>query len=196
MPKHDEATVSQATGQPAGQADRQADSGAASAAGGLGRAINALGIVFALAILASAAILLFEVVLRYGFNRPTIWAHETVIFLNACAFVFGGLYVAARDAHIRVVLFYDRLSQQWRRRFNITISLACMLASLFFAWAAWQSVKKAVWTPTGAIRLESSGSAWDPPTPGLLKLFLFGILLVMTLQFAVLAYNYCRSKTQ
>ena len=162
-------------------------------AGALGKVINAFGIIFALAILTSAAILFIEVVLRYGFNRPTIWAHETVIFLTACSFVFGGLYVASRNAHIRVVLIYDRLSVAKRRIFDVSISIACSFACGFFAWASWKSVARAVWTPAGDIRLETSGSAWDPPTPGMVKVFLFLVLILMALQFAVLAFNYLRN---
>lgn len=168
------------------------DPGADANAGAMGRVLNAVSVIFAIGILCSAGILFLEVVLRYLFNSPTTWAHETVIFINACAFVFGGLYVAARNAHIRVVLIYDVLSAAWRRIFDITISIACAISSAFFAWAAWQSVKKAAWTPQGEFRLETSGSAWNPPTPGLLKLFLFFILILMTIQFAIFAINYMR----
>lgn len=170
------------------------DPGADEHAGLLGRALNSIGVFFALGILCSAGILFLEVVLRYAFDSPTIWVHETVIFINACAFVFGGLFVAARNAHIRVVLIYDTLSARWRRLFDIAISLACAVASAFFAWAAWQSVKKAAWTPQGEFRLETSGSAWSPPTPGLLKIFLFVILILMTIQFAIFAFNYLRKR--
>lgn len=168
------------------------DPGADIHSGRLGRGINAMGIVFALGILGSAGVLFLEVILRYAFNSPTSWAHETVIFINACAFVFGGLYVAARNAHIRIVLIYDTLSPGAQRRLDAAISVVCAAASAFFAWAAWQSVKKAVWTPQGDFRLETSGSAWNPPTPGLLKVFLFVVLIVMTLQFAIFAVNYLR----
>ena len=168
--------------------------GAIPESGLLGRAINALGLIFALGILSSAFILLIEVVARYGFNSPTRWAHETVIFLNACAFVFGGLYVVARDGHIRVVLIYAKLSHGIRRIFDVVISLACLMASMFFGWAAWSSLERAVWTPSGEIRLETSGSAWNPPTPGLLKIFMFIVLVVMSIQFAILVFNYLRKK--
>lgn len=166
--------------------------GPAPEAGAMGRVIDRLGLVFALAILCSAGILGLEVVLRYVFHAPTVWAHETVIFLTAISFVFGGLYVAARNAHIRVVLIYDALPPRLRRRFDVAISVACLLSTAVFAWAAWQSVKRAVWTPAGDFRLETTGSAWDPPTPGLLKVFLFLILIAMAVQFAVLAWNYAR----
>lgn len=163
-------------------------------AGVFGRGVQGAGIIFALAILVSAALLFYEVIMRYVFNAPTSWVHETVVFLNASAFVFGGLFAAALDKHIRVVLFYDRLSDQTRRLFNVGISIACFVSSVFFAWAAWQSVKRAAWTPQGEFHLETSGSAWNPPYPGLLKIFLFVVLILLAIQFAILAVNYARAK--
>ncbi len=170
------------------------DPGADIHAGALGRIINAVGIVFALGLLVSAGILVLEIFLRYVLNAPTIWAHETVIFLTASAFVYGGLYVVARNAHIRVVLIYDFLPKRVRRYFDIYISLICCLASGMFAWAAWKGVERAIWTPAGEFRLETSGSAWNPPTPGLIKLFLLFILIVMTVQFLILTVAYYRKK--
>jgi TRAP-type C4-dicarboxylate transport system permease small subunit len=171
-----------------------ADPGADPHAGALGRWINSLGIVFAIGILASAGILVIEVLLRYVFNAPTIWAHETVIFLNAMAFVFGGLYAVSRDAHIRVVLIYDILARKTKRLFNIGISLVCLGATIFFAWAAWFGVERSIWTPAGEFRLQTSGSAWNPPTPGLLKVFLFVIFILMAIQFLILTVSYFLDK--
>ncbi|UWR21980.1 TRAP transporter small permease subunit [Sulfitobacter sp. S190] len=163
-------------------------------AGAMGRIIDRLGIVFAIGLLVAAAILVVEIFLRYVLNAPTVWAHETVIFLTASAFVYGGLYAVARNAHIRVVLIYDFLSPRLRRLFDVAISITCFLATAMFTWAAWKGVQRAIWTPAGDFRLETSGSAWNPPTPGLLKLFLLGILVVMTVQFAVLSLAYLRKK--
>lgn len=159
----------------------------------LGRVINRGGIVFAVGIVASMLILIQEVVLRYVFNAPTIWAHETTIFLCAIAFVYGGLYCAARDTHIRVVILYDLAKGRWKQALDTVISLICMGASIFFAWASWLMVQRAIFRPDGSFRLETSGSAWDPPFPALLKLFLLAVLAVMAVQFAVLAVNYLRA---
>ena len=165
-------------------------------AGMFGRAVNAIGILFAIGILLSAGLLFYEVVMRYVFDAPTRWVHETVVFLSAIAFVFGGLYVAAIDKHIRVVLFYDNLTSGMKRAFDVAISLACLVASVFFAWAAWLSVERAAWTPQGDFRLETSGSAWNPPYPGILKVFLFVILVLLAIQFAIFTINHLRRKGQ
>ncbi len=170
------------------------EQGAIPEAGLPGRAINATGILFALGIIASALILLNEVVLRYGFDSPTIWAHETTIFLCAMAFTYGGLYSSARNSHIRVVLLYDLARGRTKRVLDTIISVICLIASAFFASAAWTMVQKSLFRPDGSIHLETSGSAWDPPFPACLKMFLFATLCLMTLQFLVLAINYLRGK--
>ncbi|WP_372834067.1 TRAP transporter small permease subunit [Puniceibacterium confluentis] len=161
-------------------------------AGLLGRWISAGGLIFAIGIVAAMLILIQEVVLRYFFNAPTNWAHETTIFLSGIAFVYGGLYCTARDSHIRVVLIYDAIPPGPRRIFDIVISLVCAAASLMFAWAAWLMVARAAFTPQGDFRLERSGSAWDPVFPGLMKIFLLVVMSVMALQFLILAWNYAR----
>jgi C4-dicarboxylate transporter, DctQ subunit len=72
-----------------------------------------------------------------------------------------------------------------QRIMDVLISIASAVASAFFAWAAWLMVEKAVWTPAGDVRLERTGSAWDPPLPGYLKILLFVTLVAMTVQFAI-----------
>ena len=161
-------------------------------AGILGRIVDKAGYIFAVGIVAAAFILLMEVFLRYVFNAPTIWAHETTVFLCGVAFVFGGLYCTCRNTHIRVVLLYDHFSPRVRRIADIVISLVSALASGFFAYAAYHMVERAVVTPSGDIRLETTGSAWSPPTPALIKIFILVIMILLVVQFLVLAVNYAK----
>lgn len=161
-------------------------------AGLLGRLVDRAGFVFAFGVVAAAAILLAEVFLRYVFNAPTIWAHETTTFLCGVAFIYGGLYCAARNSHIRVVLIYDALSPWRRRAMDAVISAVSCVAALFFACAAWLMVGKATLAPGGAFRLETSGSAWNPPTPAMVKIFLLAVLLLLAAQYLILAANHFR----
>lgn len=166
--------------------------GAIPEAGLLGRLIDKGGLIFAAGIFLAMLILIQEVFLRYALNAPTIWAHETTIFLCAIAFIYGGLYAVARNSHIRVVIFYDILPPSLLRIFNVVISLIGAISAAFFSWATWLMVDRAIFAPDGSFRLETSGSAWNPPTPAMLKLFMFAVMLVMTIQFLVLAFNYAR----
>ncbi|WP_417804001.1 TRAP transporter small permease subunit [Thalassospira lucentensis] len=163
-------------------------------AGLLGRAVDKVSSVFALGFLVAMAVLIFEIVMRHVFNSPTLWAHETTTFLSAVGFVFGGLYCASRNRHIRVVIIYDIAGPKLRRALDICISIICALASGFFTWAAWLMVKRAAIKPDGSIHLETTGSAFNAPYPGMLKIFLMVILIVLTVQFIVLTINYARGK--
>lgn len=159
-----------------------------------GAAILKLGHLFAGLFLLSMIILIFEVVMRYAFNSPTIWVHETTIFICAICFVFGGLHSVSRDGHIRVVLLYDAVNDRVRRWLDVSIYTTCGLATGLFSTALWPTVIKSYYAPTGEFRMITSGSAWDPVYPTLLRTFLFIVLIAMTIQFAIFVINLLRRK--
>lgn len=175
---------------------RKVDRASIPEAGRLGRIIEAGGFVFAAAICVAACILLFEVFMRYAFNSPTVWAHETTTFLCGIAFLYGGLYCAARNSHIRVVLIYDLLPPTARRVLNVVISFASFIAAGFFTYAAWGIADKALFSPTGDFRMERSGSAWNPVFPAVVKVILLVVMILMTAQFLILTWNYFRRASE
>ncbi|WEJ34117.1 TRAP transporter small permease [Devosia sp. SD17-2] len=150
---------------------------------GLDRIVAGSTKFFAWAIFLAFAVSVIEVVARYVFGRPTFWAHETTTFLIAAIFLIGGPIALARDKHIRVRIFYDSVSPQKRRWFDIINSI---LALAFFgglSYAAWIMSSKATFTPSGEFRLEGTGTAWNPPTPALLKILVLiccGVMFVQT----------------
>jgi len=50
-------------------------------------------------------VLVYEVIMRYVFNMPTIWAHETSCMLYGAHFVLGGAYALRHDAFVNVEVF-------------------------------------------------------------------------------------------
>jgi C4-dicarboxylate transporter, DctQ subunit len=158
----------------------------------LSRLLIPLGRPVAVAFLLVTAFTFFEVVMRYAFNRPTIWVHETTIALTAVCFAFGGAYCLATDRHIRVVLLYDAVGPRARRWLDVAISLVGAASCGLMAWAAWSLASRAFFTPQGAFRLETSGSAWNPPFPAIVKGVLFITLCVMCVQLLLQAYCHIR----
>lgn len=61
-------------------------------------------------IFAIILILLYEVILRYWFDSPTIWAHETVKHIFGAYSVLLGAYVLLYRRHIRIDVIYNRFS--------------------------------------------------------------------------------------
>lgn len=133
----------------------------------------------------TVAISFYEVLSRYLFNSPTIWVHETASFLGGTLFTIGGIYALATDKHVRVVLIYDIVSQKNRHYLNIFHHLAGLLFSGLLVFAAYQMVESAWFTPWGDVHLETSGTAWNPPFPALLKGIILLTVCLMFIQFVL-----------
>ena len=71
--------------------------------------------------------LTWEVVARYGFNAPTVWAYDISYMLYGSLFMLGAAYALYRGGHIRT----DMLYQSWSPRRQGAIDAVCYLF-LFF----------------------------------------------------------------
>lgn len=76
----------------------------------------------------------YEVVLRYFFNAPTEWAHDTATYLM-CVMIFLALPEVTRTGgHIAITFVLEYLGERWRslvNRISFFLSgLVCGLASL------------------------------------------------------------------
>lgn len=115
------------------------------------------------------AISFWEIVARYIFDAPTLWVHESVIALVALGYLLGGIHVFNQQQHIGIHLLADTTNEQSRAR--LELFSACVVV-LFFAGSAMATLPAALsaWvTPSGYWRIEGTGSAWNPPTPALIK---------------------------
>ncbi|MDN3648676.1 TRAP transporter small permease subunit [Reinekea marina] len=149
----------------------------------LDHAMKWLGDVASLLFLLTVLISFYEVVMRYVFNMPTMWVHESASFIGGLLFVLGGSYALATNRHVRVVLIYDIVSGKTRRILNVFHHLMGMLFSGLMVYASFHMVSAAWYSPWGGFKLESSGSAWDPAFPALTKLWILIIFSIMFLQF-------------
>mgnify|MGYP003388029667 CR=1 FL=1 len=50
------------------------------------------------------------VVLRYGFNIGSIAMQESILYLHAFVFMLGAAYTLKHDGHVRVDIFYQKMS--------------------------------------------------------------------------------------
>lgn len=150
---------------------------------GLDRYILIIGDFLSLFFVLTVAISFSEIVMRYCFNAPTIWVHETATFIGGALFVIGGAYALANDKHVRVVLLYDYVSERTKYCLNIFHCLAGMLLNGMLIYGAWLMVINSWLTPRGEWHLETSGSAWNPMFPALIKGLILLVLAVMFIQF-------------
>lgn len=101
-------------------------------------------------------ITLLEVFLRYGFNRPTMWVHETSQQIFAIAFLLGSAYTLQEGGHVRVDIFYRRLSTKGRAIIEIVSSLFYFI---FIGVLLWKGGEMAYESVT---MLERTQTPWEP----------------------------------
>lgn len=151
----------------------------------LDRWILRLGNALSLLFLFTVAISFYEVLMRYAFNAPTTWVHETAAFVGGTLFVFGGVYAMAADKHVRVVLIYDHVSRRTKHYLNLVHHIVGLAFAGMMAYASYVTVEASWFAPWGEMRLETSGSAFNPPYPALLKAVIFITLVILVVQFVL-----------
>lgn len=81
------------------------------------------------------------VVLRYVFDTGYIWMQEGVVWLHAAAFMLAAAYTLKHDEHVRVDIFYRRMSAKGRALVDVLgIVLFLLPVSLFILSSSWDYV--------------------------------------------------------
>lgn len=82
-------------------------------------------------------IVTFDVILRYFFNAPTVWAGEVASFLTISV-VFLGLAQNIRlDGHIRIDVFTNLMPERTRLLLNVIAHAVAIIFSVALLMACW-----------------------------------------------------------
>ena len=98
-----------------------------------------------------------EVVLRYVFNRPTIWAWDLNVMILGLYAIMSGGYVLLKEGHVTMDVVVAKISPRVRA------ILAMIAYSLFFITIGvlvWQGTLEAL---ESVSMKEKINSAWSPP---------------------------------
>ena len=122
------------------------------------------------------AIMAYEVVMRYAFERPTIWANELSLWIAGAIYLTAGLYAMQQRSHIRIFLLYDMAPRPVRKLFDV-VSTLCIVA--FCAAVVWGGYGEAL---AKFQRWETFGTAFDPPIPATMKPLVLITVVILALQ--------------
>lgn len=136
-------------------------------------------------------VVVYEVIMRYGFNAPTSWAFELTVFLYGTHFSFALAYAHKHDTHVAIDVFESRLPEKPRAILRIVVNLVmfipaiglltfytCMLAAT--SWQQW----------------EHASSSWAPPIYPVKTLMAFGFILFFLQGIAKLIQDIRSLKTK
>lgn len=93
-----------------------------------------------------------DVILRYFFNRPSIWVTEISSYLFLYVIFLGTGYALQTDLHIRVSFLLTLLPKGYVRWFDVLTSLLCIVFCAVLLWQTavmtWISFSESWTTPT------------------------------------------------
>ena len=127
-------------------------------ADGIETFITKQGEITSMLIFPLLGVVIFEVIMRYGFNAPTTWAFEATAFMYGLHYMFGISYTDVRKGHVQVDIFTSLASKRVRAGISALTTLVFMLpvmilmtwTSITFAWSSIQG-------------LEKNPTSWAPP---------------------------------
>jgi TRAP-type mannitol/chloroaromatic compound transport system permease small subunit len=97
------------------------------------------------------------VISRYIFNTSRDHMLELSVFIMLAMFVVGGAYAMRHEQHVRLDIFYQRLSPRKKSIVNLA---TCWILFFFIGSIFWFGIEKAVYSFNV---WETSTSAWGPP---------------------------------
>ena len=102
--------------------------------------------------------MVFEVIARYVFNNPTVWAYDTTYMMSGVLYLFTASYVLLHRGDVRVDLFYARYSARTRRIVDLVLMPILFFTAVgIFTQQAWMFAFRAL-----AMRETVMGGIWEP----------------------------------
>ncbi len=136
-----------------------------------------IGRAFAWGIFILTAAVMYEVIMRYFFNAPTLWAFDFTIQMYGAVFMMGGASAMSTKTHVKADMYYNRLSEKGQAILDLILFIcfyapgvfALTYAGYFYAKKAW-IVHETSWNSPAQIQVYFSKSLI--PIAGLLLLII------------------------
>jgi TRAP-type mannitol/chloroaromatic compound transport system permease small subunit len=120
-------------------------------------------------------VVVFEVIMRYGFDAPTIWGFEATTLIYGMHYMFGLAYTDVLDGHVRVDILTMRAPRRIQAAINVLTHLVLFMPVMIcLSWACYKFAAVSV------LQLEHESSSWAPP------LYPFKVIMAVAIFFVLL----------
>lgn len=134
-----------------------------------------------------ACITLYEVVMRYFFNKPTMWAFELVILMCGMAWMMSVGYVTQQKGHISITVLYVLSPPKAQWYLDLLSDIMGIVAIGILGYAAWTPAKDAI------VMHELSGTPFNSPEPMITKSMLVIGCILYEIQLLVNSVRHLRT---
>ena len=83
-------------------------------------------------------LMVYEVIMRYFFQSPTMWVHETCGFLFAFYIAFTGGWVLQLKGHVAVDIAYQYFSTRGKIVADLIVSIVGFVLFAVLLWVGWK----------------------------------------------------------
>jgi TRAP-type mannitol/chloroaromatic compound transport system permease small subunit len=103
--------------------------------------------------------IVYNVVMRYGFNAPTVWAYDVTYMLYGTMFMLGSAYCLYKGGHVRTDFLYNQFSPRWQGIVDSSLYIVLFFPAMYFFFSAgfdyaarsWAQLERGFYSP------------WAPP---------------------------------
>ncbi len=120
-------------------------------------------------------ILVFDVIARYLFNSPTLWAYDLAWMINGAFFILGAGYTLKLNEHTRVEVTDRYFSERTKTIIEIISYLILFFPFMFFMFVASSKYAYRAWV----LSERSPYTFWRPLTGPIRTILAIGILLLL-----------------
>ncbi len=118
---------------------------------------NKQGQITSMLCLPLLGVVVYEVILRYGFDAPAIWTFEATAFIYGMHYMFGLAYTDVHDGHVRVDIFTAQAPKKVQAAINALTNMVLFLPvmtclTIYTGKFAWDST----------VMLEHNSTSWAP----------------------------------
>lgn len=124
-------------------------------------------------ILPLLGVVIYEVIMRYGFNAPTTWGFEATAFLYGMHYMFGVSYTDVKKGHVQVDIFSSLAPKKMQAALGALTTIVLFMPVMICMTVA--STKFAITSVEG---LERNSTSWAP--------VIYPFKIIMALCFAML----------
>ena len=124
-------------------------------------------------ILPLLGVVIYEVIMRYGFNAPTTWGFEATAFLYGMHYMFGISYTDVKKGHVQVDIFSSLAPKKVRAALGALTTLI-----LFLPVMICMTVSASKFAISSVEGLERNSTSWAP--------IIYPFKIIMALCFAML----------
>ena len=141
-----------------------------------------VGKVMSFGLIVLMGIMVFEVVRRYVFHSPTMWAWSINGLLFSAIMVLGGGYVLLKEGHVRLEVFYERLGPRGRLIADIATFPISLVFLSILVWQGWRMA-------SSSLSIQEALKVFPAPVYPTKIVFFIAIALILLQAIAIFIRN-------